>query len=241
LRSESAGVGFFTEPAVLPGPQATESWKSSQKKDIHSPAQIRLDNMGAFCPTIVALVNPSHYPMKASTIAFGCFLFGVAACTAPQGKKLTSTTGGLAPVAAGPPTATATITAPVNPTTTLTSAYSGGNVSLTRNGTVTVMLDASESDGYKWRLAEVPDPTVLKVVSQDFVPSTTPEGRGQEKWIFQATGPGDVDVKMWYGNIQANTTSNPTFDFVASVSEQMKQEKKSRKSKKSAAKVASAF
>jgi hypothetical protein len=88
-----------------------------------------------------------------------------------------------------------------------------------------------------WRFSEIPDPTVLKVVSQEFVPPTTPEGRGQEKLVFQAVGPGDVDVKLWYGNLrEAPLSGNPRFDFVAAVSDHdlTTPEKKTKKAPKKA-------
>jgi len=166
--------------------------------------------------------------MKASLIVFGCVLLGVSACTAPQGKKLAATNGGLPPVATGP-------IGPATKSAVLSGAHSGEMVNLLPGGTVTVMLDADDKDGYSWRLAEIPDPTVLKLVSQEFFPSTTPEGRGQEKLIFQSTGLGDVDVRMWYGNLRTSPLSgNPTFDFVTAVSEEAKKTKSTEKAKKPA-------
>jgi predicted secreted protein len=152
--------------------------------------------------------------MKASLIAFGCVLLGVSACTAPQGKKLASNSG-LAPVATGP-------VGPATKSAVLTGARSGEMVSLIKGGTVTVTLDAADSDGYSWRLSEIPDPTVLKLVSQEFIPSATPGGKGQEKLVFQSTGgTGDVDVRMWYGDMRNSPLSgNPTFDFITAVSDQ---------------------
>ena len=169
--------------------------------------------------------------MKASLFAVG-ILLGAVACTAPQGKKLgTTQSGGLAPVAAGPNSATTAImpaTAPVASTTlTVNDAVreSGHVVSITKDGTVTVMLGADQQDGYTWRLEEVPDPTVLKVASQSYVAPASGVGRGQDKWVFQAVGPGDVNVKMWYGNIRVSAVSanaTPTFNFIAAVSDQIK-------------------
>jgi len=165
--------------------------------------------------------------MKSSLIVFGCIAMGLAACSAPQGKKLASTNG-LAPVATGP-------LSPATKSATLTGAQTGQMVSLLPGGTVTVTLDADDKDGYSWRLTEIPDPTVLKMVSQEYIPPATPEGRGQEKWTFQSTGLGDVDVRMWYGNLQTSPLSgNQTFDFITSVSNETpkapaKHPKKSKK------------
>ncbi len=160
--------------------------------------------------------------MKASLIAFGCILLGAAACTAPQGKKIGANGSGLAPVAAGPATQA----------TSLTVSQNGQVVSIPKEGTVTVTLDSAQQDGYMWRLSEIPDPSVLKVASQDYIAPAGGAGRGQEKWVFQAVGPGDVNVKMWYGSLQtAPLSGNPTFGFIASVSEEMKPAKKAKSTK----------
>jgi len=166
--------------------------------------------------------------MKASLIPFVCILLGAVACTAPQGKKLAANSTGLAPVATGP-------ASPMTKAAKLSISQKGEMVNIAKNGTVTVTLDAAKQDGYMWRLQEIPDPTVLKLVSQDYVPPASGEGRGKEQWVFQAIGPGDVDVKMWYGNLrEAPVTTNPTFDFVAAVSDQTAPEKKTKKAPKKA-------
>jgi predicted secreted protein len=121
-------------------------------------------------------------------------------------------------------------------------------VSVYNQGSVTVTLASAQQDGYSWRLAEIPDPTVLKLVSQDFIPPASGVGRGEEKWVFQAVGPGDVDVKMWYGNLrEAPVTGNPNFNFIASVSngsgpvKKVRSEIKTKKEKKPEHTVARAF
>ena len=189
--------------------------------------------------------------MKLSLVAFGCVLLGVVAC-APQGKKLSSSSSsgssstGLMAVAEGPggegaadaPAADAPAVDATN-AAEVTAAQQGKTVSVYNRGTVTVTLDAAQRDGYSWRLAEIPDPTVLKLVSQDFVPPAAGAGRGQQKLVFRAVGPGDVDVKMWYGNLRtAPMSSNPKFDFIASVTDaagsvkNTKTESKPKKEKK---------
>jgi predicted secreted protein len=153
------------------------------------------------------------YPMKAPLLVFGCFVLGAAACTAPHGKKLGANDALPAPVAAGP----------VSEAPNLTESENGQVVSLAPNGQITLTLSAADQDGYTWRLAEIPDDTVLKVVSQEYVAPTDNVGRGQEKWVFQATGLGEVPVKMWYGNTRVGAMGgNPTFDFTAAVSEEAK-------------------
>jgi predicted secreted protein len=176
--------------------------------------------------------------MKASLIALVCILIGAVACTAPQGKKLSANSPakkpaangtGLAPVAEGPGDSTATEpSAPATQDAVITEADKGKTVSVANQGKITVTLDAAQGAGYSWRLAEVPDPSVLKLVSQDYTPPANGQGRGAAKWVFQAVGPGDVKVKMWYGNLrQSSLGGNPGFEFVASVSDQGKAEKKS--------------
>ncbi|MEP6668029.1 MAG: protease inhibitor I42 family protein [Chthoniobacter sp.] len=172
--------------------------------------------------------------MKATFIAFSCILLGAVAC-APQGKKLSATgSTGLAPVASGP-------TAPATAAAVVSEKDKGQVVNIYKNGTLTVTLDSAQKDGYSWRLSEIPDPTVLKLVKEDFMPPTTAEGRGQEKWVFETVGPGDVEVKMWYGNLRETPVagSNPNFDFIASVADEMKApEKKAAKTSKKAPKKA---
>ena len=166
--------------------------------------------------------------MKASLIPFVCILLGTVACTAPQGKKLAMNGTDLAPIATGP-------AGPITKAAKLSLTEKGEMVNLTKDGTITVTLDSSQKDGYMWRLSEIPDPTVLKVVLQDYVPPASGQGQGQEKWVFQAVGPGDVDVKMWYGNLrEAPLTGNPTYDFVAAVSDKTAPEKTTKKSPKKA-------
>ncbi|HEY3898308.1 MAG TPA: protease inhibitor I42 family protein [Chthoniobacter sp.] len=159
--------------------------------------------------------------MKAPLLVFGCFVIGAAACTAPHGQKLGANSALPAPVAAGPET----------DASNLTESQNGEVVAIPRAGQVTLTLGAADQDGYTWRLAEIPDDSVLKLVSQEYIPPADNVGRGQEKWVFQATGPGEVPVKMWYGNTRVGSLSgNPTFDFTASVSDQA-QPKHPKKSK----------
>lgn len=167
--------------------------------------------------------------MKASLIAFSCILIGAVACTAPQGKKLSAngSAAGLPAVAEGPGGSTTEPSIPATQEAAVTEHERGTTVSIYNQGTITVTLESAQADGYSWRLAETPDPTVLKLVSQDYTPPANGTGRGEAKWVFQAVGPGDVKVKMWYGNTRESSLSgNPGFDFVASVSDQTKPEKK---------------
>ena len=131
----------------------------------------------------------------------------LAACTAPQGTKLAMNEG-LAPVATGP----------ISKGATIDYSNRGEMISLYRDSTVTVTLPSSNRGGYEWRLAEIPDPTVLQMVSKDFQPSEVPGQPGTETMVFQTVGPGDVTVKMWYGTLWASRMdSAQRYGFTANV------------------------
>ena len=108
----------------------------------------------------------------------------------PVGKKIAGSTA-LPAVASGPTTKAAN----------LIWENKGEFIGLKRNGTVTVVLDSIAASGNAWRLSQIPDPTVLKVASHEYIPSGGASPQGSEKWVFQAVGPGDVEVKMWYGKV----------------------------------------
>jgi len=167
--------------------------------------------------------------MKASLIALSCILIGAVACTAPQGRKISAsgTSSGLAPVAEGPGDAAMETSVPATQEAAVTEADKGKVVSVVNQGKITVTLEAAREDGYAWRLAEIPNSSVLKLVSEDYTPPASGQGRGEAKWVFRAMGPGEVKVKMWYGNLRESSLGgNPGFDFVASISDQAKTEKK---------------
>jgi len=128
-------------------------------------------------------------------------------CNAPQGKKYSATNRELPPIALPPPVAAAEIY----------ESQQGNIVALTPDGTLTVWLSSIQKDGYGWRLSEIPDPTVLKLVSKEYMPPS-PTNAGQEKWIFQAVEPGDVDLRLWYTSPRRDRFgSSPVFKCVVSV------------------------
>lgn len=149
-------------------------------------------------------------------------LLCLAGCSAPQGTKLASADT-LPPVASGPPSMTAG----------LTYSNRGELVNLYANSTLTVTLPSHQRDGFEWRFTEVPDPTVLQLVSKEFTPGPDRRTPGAQKMVFRAVGPGDVNVKMWYGTLWASPMdSAQSYDFVAAVSpEAAKPVKKSKKKK----------
>jgi predicted secreted protein len=128
------------------------------------------------------------------------------ACSTPVGKKIAGSTA-LPAVASGPSTKAAS----------LTWINKGELINLKRNGAITVVLDSIQASGNEWRLSQIPDPTVLKVASHQYIPSGDASPQGSEKWVFQAVGAGDVQVNMWYGKIgPAPLDSALTFNFTVS-------------------------
>lgn len=69
-----------------------------------------------------------------------------------------------------------------------------------------VTLAANHTTGYKWMLAEAPNPKVVKLVTSNFVldKAEGPDGKprmgvgGHELWTFQAVGPGRVMIVLHY-------------------------------------------
>jgi hypothetical protein len=165
------------------------------------------------------------------TILLG-MLVCLAACTAPQGKKIGMNDGSLAPVATGPTEKLSTVTYEDREKT----------IGLAPSKTFTVKLPAMNREGSEWRLSEIPDPSVLKLVSNDYTPNQDPFKPGEQTMVFEGTGVGEVDVKMWYGTLWASPMDSiHTFNFIASVApEDSKGKAKSKKSKKYTAKTVKA-
>ena len=122
-----------------------------------------------------------------TAVPFALLALALAACSAPQGKKYADTNRELPPIALPEPVKKAE----------LFESQAGNIVALKPGGTLTIWLSSNQKSGYSWRLAENPDGTVLKPLSKEYLPSTTTNA-GQEKWVFEAVGEGDVDVRLWY-------------------------------------------
>ena len=164
------------------------------------------------------------------------------ACTAPQGKKIAMNEG-LPPVATGP----SSQVTPMAPASTITQVSTvtledrDTTVGLHPAKTITVTLPSYNRNGYEWRLSEIPDPTVLKLVSQERTPGPSLAQPGEQTMVFEAVGPGSVPVKMWYGTLWASRMeANKPFEFVAAVTPEppTPPAKKKSKSKKGTQKVA---
>ena len=131
----------------------------------------------------------------------------LAACSAPQGKKYAATNRELPPIALPAPVAAADVYESQQDTI----------VALKPHGRLTVWLSSVQKGGFGWRLAEIPDPTVLKLVSNEYLPATVASA-GQEKWVFEAVGGGDVDLRLWYTSPRREQFgSAPVFKCVVSV------------------------
>ena len=142
-----------------------------------------------------------------SILAFTLLALTLAACSAPQGKKYSATNRELPPIALPEPVRKAE----------LYDSQSGNIVALKPKGTLTITLSSNQKSGYAWRLAEIPDGTVLKLVSSEYLAATATSA-GQEKWVFQALGEGDVDVRLWYTSPRREQFgSAPVFKCIVSV------------------------
>jgi predicted secreted protein len=169
------------------------------------------------------------------------------ACTAPQGKKVAMNEG-LPPVATGPSSEVTPMvpSSPVTQVSTVTYDNRDSTIGLHPARTITVTLPSYNRNGYEWRLSEIPDPSVLKMVSNDRTPGPTLAQPGEQTMVFEATGTGMVPVKMWYGTLWASRMEeNRPFEFIASVTPEppkpaakKKSTKSKSKSKKTTEKVA---
>lgn len=131
----------------------------------------------------------------------------LAACSVPQGKKYSETNRELPPIALPPPESRIE----------LFESQRGTIVSLKGGGTLTLWLSSKPASGYSWRLSEIPDPTVLQLVSKEFVPPSE-TNVGQEKWVFQAVGDGEIDLRLWYtGSRREQFGTAPVFKCLVSV------------------------
>lgn len=131
----------------------------------------------------------------------------LAACSVPQGKKYSATNRELPAIALPPPESRVEIF----------ESQRGTIVSLKGDGILTLWLSSKPASGYSWRLSELPDPTVLRLVSKEFVPPSE-TNVGQEKWVFQAVGDGEIDLRLWYtGARRDQFGSAPVFKCLVSV------------------------
>ena len=139
----------------------------------------------------------------------------VAACSAPQGKKIGMNGGtgtALPDVATGP---TGPATGPTLKVSTIGWKDRQSTVEIGLGKTLTVALPSYGREEFAWRFSEIPDPTVLKMVSKEFTPSAEPHKAGEQTMVFEGTGPGEVELKMWYGSLWATPMDSTRMYTVA--------------------------
>ena len=142
-----------------------------------------------------------------TTLPFALLALALAACSAPQGKKYAAMKRELPPIALPEPVKNAELYA----------SQAESIVVLKPDGTLTIWLSSNQKSGFAWRLSEIPDRTVLKLVTSVYLPATATSA-GQEKWVFQAVGEGDVDVRLWYtGRQREQFGTAPVFNCIVSV------------------------
>lgn len=64
----------------------------------------------------------------------------------------------------------------------------------------TITLDANATTGYQWQLAEKPDASVVKKVSEEYKPEDVNRAGagGKDVWTFKAVGKGDTSISLIY-------------------------------------------
>lgn len=103
---------------------------------------------------------------------------------------------------------------------TLVAGRRGEFVALAAKGTLTLEIQANTQAGYRWKLAEPVNPSVLEVVPPPKVAlepvALPPNGVSQpekEMWTFKAVGPGTVKVRMIYSNPNLPLSQTTAYDF----------------------------
>jgi predicted secreted protein len=73
-------------------------------------------------------------------------------------------------------------------------------ISVQVGDTFTVALPSNRTTGYSWALAETPDPAVLVLVSDTYVPPSAarPGAGGTECWTFSGVGAGTTTLSLVY-------------------------------------------
>jgi inhibitor of cysteine peptidase len=87
---------------------------------------------------------------------------------------------------------------------TVDESYSGEEVEIAVDGTLTLRLTSNPSTGFSWSLVENSNQTVLKEMGHKYISanSTNPpiEGAsGKEEWVFEGSKTGRSSITMKYG------------------------------------------
>lgn len=135
----------------------------------------------------------------------------LAACSAPQGKKYSASKRELPAIAMPPAQQHAVVH----------GSEGKSIVAVKAGGTLTVFLSANSKSDSHWRLSQIPDPTVLRLVSSEFIPAAGSD-RGEEKWIFKAVAEGEIDLRLWYTSPRREQFgSAPVFACLVAVGEDL--------------------
>ena len=89
----------------------------------------------------------------------------------------------------------------------------GTSVSVAAGTEVVVELASNPTTGYAWEVLEEPDPSVLRLIDQEYESTSPPDvdgGGGVERWFFETRRGGSVTLRMGYG---------PTFEEAPPVEE----------------------
>ena len=95
---------------------------------------------------------------------------------------------------------------------------SGTSISVGRGTEVVVELTSNITTGYAWELLEEPDPSVLRLIDQEYESTSPPDvagGGGVERWFFETAGGGSVTLRMGYG--PTFEESPPVRDFTVTI------------------------
>jgi len=101
------------------------------------------------------------------------------------------------------------------------ASYSGQQVEIAVDGSLTVTLDSNASTGFQWVLVSIGDETVLEKVANTYeAPEDTDMvgAPGKEIWTFSALKKGTSTVSMEYSRSWENgTQAAETFDLTVVV------------------------
>lgn len=105
------------------------------------------------------------------------------------------------------------------------ASYSGKQIVLAVDGTLTVTLESNPSTGFRWELTGIADPTVLAMAESNYESTQAPGqtepligAGGKETWTFNALKAGTTTFSMSYQRPQqANTSATKTFQLAVIV------------------------
>jgi inhibitor of cysteine peptidase len=123
--------------------------------------------------------------------------------TAPASTSTSSTTRAPATTTTTAHATTTSTTAPSAPKAySFNDANSGGHAALHPRDTVTISLAANATTGYAWTVTHPPTASVVKVVSNRYMPYACPSGStgcgGAQVVDLQAVGAGTTSISMAY-------------------------------------------